>query len=116
MALIESLRRRLRAAQGQDPCDLVLKNVRFLDVFSCTFQSGDVAIADGAIVGIEPGLRGTREIDAKGAHLVPGFVDAHVHLESSLLVPENFQRGTLPQARLRVAGGQTMPVFGPHAG
>lgn len=107
MALVDALRRRLRAAQGEEACDLVIKDVRWLDVFRCTFVSGDVAIKDGVIVGLSPGLRGAREIDAKGAHVVPGFVDAHVHLESSLLVPEGFQRAVLPR-------GTTTAVCDPH--
>jgi adenine deaminase len=103
----DALRRRLRAARGLEPCDLVLKNVRFLDVFSCAFVEGDVAIDDGFVVGLEPGLRGMREIETKGAHVVPGFVDAHVHLESSLLVPESFQCAVLPR-------GTTTAVCDPH--
>ncbi len=107
MTLPDVLRRRLRAAQGTDPCDLVVRNVKYLDVFSCTFADGDVAIRDGVVVGLDPGLRGTREIDGKGAHVVPGFIDAHVHLESSLLVPENFQRAVL-------ARGTTAAICDPH--
>ena len=107
MSLTDVIRRRLRAAQGAIPCDLVLKNVRWLDVFGCVFHEGDVSIVDGVVVGTEPGLVGTREIDAKGAHLVPGFIDAHVHLESSLLVPESFQRTVLPR-------GTTTAVCDPH--
>jgi adenine deaminase len=107
MELVEGLRRRLRAAQGQEPCDLVLRNVRYLDVFGCAFVTGDVAIKDGVVVGTLPGLRGVREIDARGAHVVPGFIDAHVHLESSLLVPESFQQAVLPR-------GTTTAVCDPH--
>ncbi|MBX3191244.1 MAG: adenine deaminase [Labilithrix sp.] len=107
MALVETLRRRLRAARGLEPCDLVLENVRYLDVFSCAFVEGSVAIQDGVVVGLAPGLRGKRTIDAKGAHVVPGFIDAHVHLESSLLVPESFQRAVLPR-------GTTTAVCDPH--
>ncbi|MBN9163640.1 MAG: adenine deaminase [Myxococcales bacterium 68-20] len=107
MTLADTLRRRIRAAQGQEPCDLVLRNVRWLDVFTCEFVSGDVAIKDGAVVGLAPGLRGAREIDGRGAHVVPGFIDAHVHLESSLLVPESFQRAVLPR-------GTTTAVCDPH--
>lgn len=103
----DALRRRLRAARGIEPCDLVLRNVRYLDVFTCTFVTGDIAIKDGFIVGTGPGLAGAREIDTKGAHVVPGFVDAHVHLESSLLVPEMFQRAVLPR-------GTTTAVCDPH--
>ena len=107
MSPADALRRRLRAARGLDPCDLVLRDVRYLDVFSCAFVQGDVAIKDGFVVGLEQGLRGVREIDTKGAHLVPGFIDAHVHLESSLLVPESFQRAVLPR-------GTTTAVCDPH--
>lgn len=107
MSLTDVIRHRLRAAQGTEPCDLILKNVRWLDVFGCAFREGDVAIAGGVVVGTEPGLQGKREIDAKGAHLVPGFIDAHVHLESSLLVPESFQRAVLPR-------GTTAAVCDPH--
>ena len=107
MSPADALRRRLRAARGLEPCDLVLRNVRYLDVFTCAFTSGDVAIKDGFVVGLEPGLSATREIDGKGAHVVPGFVDAHVHLESSLLVPESFQRAVLPR-------GTTTAVCDPH--
>src|SRR5690606_10234432 len=100
-------RRRLRAAQGQEPCDLVLRDVRWLDVFSCRFRQGDVAIKDGVVVGTEPGLEAARTIDGRGAHVVPGFVDAHVHLESSLLVPEGFQRAVLGR-------GTTTAICDPH--
>ncbi|MEA2746205.1 MAG: adenine deaminase [Myxococcales bacterium] len=107
MAPADVLRRRLRAARGLEPCDLVLRNVRYLDVFTCAFVKGDVAIKDGFVVGLDPGLQGAREIDTKGAHVVPGFIDAHVHLESSLLVPESFQRAVLPR-------GTTTAVCDPH--
>ena len=107
MPLDEILRRRLRAAQGQDPCDLVLANARWLDVFSCRFVSGNIAIHDGVVVGTEPGLPTKRTVDLRGAAVVPGFVDAHVHLESSLLVPESFQKAVLPR-------GTTTAVCDPH--
>ncbi len=55
MSLSDVLRRRIRAASGLDPCDVVLRNVKWLDVFSCEFVAGDVAIKDGVIVGVEPG-------------------------------------------------------------
>jgi adenine deaminase len=107
MGPADLLRRRLRAARGTEPCDLVLRNVQYLDVFTCAFVKGDVAIKDGFVVGLDPGLQGAREIDTKGAHLVPGFIDAHVHLESSLLVPESFQRAVLPR-------GTTTAICDPH--
>ncbi len=107
MTLAETLRKRIRAARGLDPCDVVLRDVRWLDVFSCEFVHGDIAIADGVVVGVEPGLSAKRTVDCKGAHVVPGFIDAHVHLESSLLVPETFQRAVLSR-------GTTTAICDPH--
>ena len=107
MTIADRIRARLRAARGIDPSDLVIRNVRWLDVFSCAFVEGDIAIHDGVVVGTAPGLPAKRTIDAKGAHVVPGFVDAHVHLESSLLVPHSFQRAVLPR-------GTTTAVCDPH--
>lgn len=101
------LKARIDAAQGRIPCDLILRGVSYLDVFSAEFRSGDIAIYDGAIVGLEPGLKGVREIDGRGKYLVPGFIDAHVHLESSLLTPWNFQRAVLPS-------GTTTAICDPH--
>lgn len=103
----ERLRRRLAAAQGREPCDVIVEGVRYLDVFSCEMVDGDVAIKDGVIVGTEPGLRAARTIDGRDKWLVPGFIDAHVHLESSLLVPESFQEVVLPR-------GTTSAVCDPH--
>jgi adenine deaminase len=102
-----ALQRRIDAAMGRIPCDLVLKNARFLDVFSCAFREGDLAIIDGVIVGIEPGLKGRRERDLKGRHVVPGFIDAHVHVESSLMVPSHFEAAVLKC-------GTTSAICDPH--
>jgi len=103
----EQLQNRIDAAQGRIPCDLVIRNVRFLDVFHCEWKTGDIAVADGTIVGIDSGLRGTREIDGSGKWLVPGFIDAHVHVESSMMVPDQFQRAVLSK-------GTTSAVCDPH--
>ena len=107
MTLQDTLRRRIRAARGIDPCDLVIRDVKWLDVFSAEFVAGDIAIKDGVIVGVEPGLTAPRVVDGNGAHVVPGFVDAHVHLESSLLMPETFQRCVVPR-------GTTTAICDPH--
>lgn len=107
MTTSKALQRRIDAAMGRIPCDLVLKNVRFLDVFGCAFKSGDLGIIDGVIVGIEPGLKGAREIDLKGKSVVPGFIDAHVHVESSLMVPSHFESAILKC-------GTTSAICDPH--
>lgn len=103
----EQLRRRIDAAMGRVPCDLILKNVRYLDVFSGVFRDGDVAVSEGVLVGLEPGLQAKRTVEGKGRALVPGFIDAHVHIESSMMMPPDFQRAVLGR-------GTTTAVCDPH--
>ena len=95
------------AALGKIPCDLILKNISFLDVFSNEWRTNDVSIHHRKVVGLDSGLKGIREIDCRGKYLVPGFIDAHVHVESSLVVPKNFERTVLPL-------GTTGAVCDPH--
>ncbi|HQY60797.1 MAG: adenine deaminase [Myxococcales bacterium] len=99
----------IQAAQGKRDCDLVLENARWLDVFTATFREGHLAVYDGAIVGVGPEARlpAKRVVDLGGKAVVPGFIDAHVHLESSLMTPSNFQRCVLPK-------GTTTAVCDPH--
>lgn len=99
----------IQAAQGQLTCDLVLENARWLDVFTATFREGHLAVYDGTIVGVGPEARlpTKRTVDLGGKAVVPGFIDAHVHLESSLMTPTNFQRCVLPK-------GTTTAVCDPH--
>lgn len=101
------LKRRIDAAMGRIPCDLTITGVRYLDVFSCEWREGDVSWIDGVIVGLESGLKATRTISGKGKWLVPGFIDAHVHVESSLMVPSHFQQAVLPR-------GTTSVISDPH--
>jgi adenine deaminase len=98
---------RIDAAMGRVPCDLVLKNARVLDVFSGQWHAGDIAIAGGWIVGTGDGHRGREEIDLGGKAVVPGFIDAHVHVESSCMVPGSFERSVLPC-------GTTSAICDPH--
>ena len=107
LSLAQKLARRIDAAQGRIPCDLILKGARFLDVFSASWQAGDLAIIDGVVVATEPGLKAAREHDARGQWVVPGFIDAHVHVESSLMVPHHFSRAAL-------ACGTTAAISDPH--
>ncbi len=102
-----SRKERILAAQGKIPCDLLLTNARWLDVFSCEFREGHLAIHDGILVGVDSELPARRTVDLGGRAVVPGFIDAHVHLESSLLTPVNFQRAVLPR-------GTTTAVCDPH--
>ncbi len=99
--------RLVEAALGKIPCDLVIKNVKYLDVFSCRWVAGDISILDGHIVGVEAGLKARKAVNAKGRKLVPGFIDAHVHIESSLMVPGNFESVVL-------RCGTTTAICDPH--
>jgi len=101
------LQRRIDAALGKIPFDTVLKNTQTLDVFSGNWIRRDVGIIDGTIVSVDFNLKGHRVFDFTGKWLVPGFIDAHVHIESSLLTPNNFQKVTLPK-------GTTGAVCDPH--
>ena len=102
-----NIARRIDAAMGRIPCDLLVRDVHYLDVFSCRFRQGDIAIIDGAIVGLEPGLKAKRVLDGRGGWLVPGFIDAHVHVESSMMVPAHFEQAVLGL-------GTTSAICDPH--
>jgi adenine deaminase len=107
MTFSETLRSRIDAAMGRVPCDLLLKNGRVLDVFSGRWVGTDLAIAGGWVVGMDPGYKAAREMDLAGKWVVPGFIDAHVHVESSCMTPDSFERSVLPR-------GTTSAVCDPH--
>jgi adenine deaminase len=95
------------AARGDSPVDLVLRNARIVNVFSAEVYASDVAINRSRIVGLGPGYEAREEIDLAGAYLAPGFIDAHVHIESSMLGVREFARAVLPH-------GTTSVVVDPH--
>lgn len=97
----------IKKARGEEPADLVIRNARYLNVFTDSFESGDIAIGSNRILGIDSYYEGVREIDAKGHIVVPGFIDAHIHLESTMLTVENFCRTVLPL-------GTTSVITDPH--
>lgn len=97
----------LQVARGERPADLVVKNSAILDVFTGKFASGDLAVFRGMIAGTGEPYEGKIEVDGQGAFLVPGFIDAHVHIESSLLTPSRFQQAVLPC-------GTTTVIWDPH--
>jgi adenine deaminase len=97
----------IRVARGDLPADLVIKGGRFLDVFAGELIAGDIAIYKGRIVGVADAYEGHKLVDAEGAVAVPGFIDAHVHIESSLLSPVRFQQCVLP-------AGTTTVIWDPH--
>ncbi|MEM2636850.1 MAG: adenine deaminase [Candidatus Korarchaeota archaeon] len=75
----------IAAAKGEHPSDIVLKNATIVDVFNLLIFEGDVAIYKNAIVGVDRGYKGRKEIDIRGKFLVPGLFDAHVHPESTMV-------------------------------
>jgi len=101
------LRRRIDQALGREAADLVIKGARILNVATGTLDPGDVAICGDWIVGTHDDYRGVREIDARGQIAAPGFIDTHVHIESSLVVPAEFERSVLPR-------GTTTAICDPH--
>ena len=100
------LSRRLAVARGDEPADLVIRGGKVLSVFTREWLETDVAIVDGWIAGLGD-YEGRDEIDASGRWVVPGFIDAHMHLESSKLLVDEFARLVLPF-------GTTAVVADPH--
>src|SRR5437868_14589868 len=100
------LARRLAVARGDEPADLVLRGGRVLSVFTREWLDTDVAIADGYVAGLGD-YDGAEVVDASGRYVVPGFIDAHMHLESTKLLPDEFARLVLPL-------GTTTVVADPH--
>ncbi|MDX5300306.1 MAG: adenine deaminase [Gammaproteobacteria bacterium] len=103
----ETLGRRIDQALGRVPADLVIRNGRFLDVVTGELVAGDIAICGDRIVGTCESYTGMTEIDASGLVIVPGFIDTHVHCESSLVTPLEFDRCVLPR-------GTTTAICDPH--
>lgn len=93
-------------AAGREKADLVLKNATYVNVFSGELNTGDIAVAAGLIVGLGS-YQGNEEVDMSGKIVCPGFVDAHIHLESSLVCPGAFARAVLPH-------GTTTVITDPH--
>ncbi len=100
------LERRLAVARGDERADLVIRGGRVLSTFTREWLDGDVAIVDGVVAGIGE-YDGVETVDASGRYVVPGFIDAHVHLESSKLLVDEFARLVLPL-------GTTAVVADPH--
>ena len=99
-------RRIINAAAGREPADLVLKNAAYVNVFSNELCHADIAVAEGLIVGMGT-YSGKVEADMTGKIVLPGFLDAHIHLESSLVSPREFVKAVLPH-------GTTTVITDPH--
>lgn len=96
----------INAAAGREPADLVLKNAAYVNVFSNEICHGDIAVAEGLIVGMGE-YSGAEEVDCGGKIVLPGFLDAHIHLESALVSPTEFVKAVLPH-------GTTTVITDPH--
>ena len=96
----------IAVAAGREKADLVLKNAKYLNVFSNEFLCGDIAVANGLIAGVGK-YDGKTEIDVSGKLVLPGVIDAHIHLESSMVTPAEF-------AKAVVAHGTTTVITDPH--
>ena len=102
----EKLIRRIKAAAGEEVADLVIKNGKIIDVFNGEIIEGDLAIIDGHFAGIGA-FKGKETIDAKGSYISPGFIDGHVHVESSMITPHEF-------AKVLLLHGVTTIINDPH--
>ena len=100
------LARRLAVARGDEPADLVIRGAKTFSVFTREWLDGDLAIADGFVAGLGD-YDGTEVLELSGRYLVPGFIDSHMHLESSKLLVDEFARLVLPL-------GTTAVVADPH--
>lgn len=94
-------------AAGRKKADLVLKNAKIVDVFQAKILIGDIAISDGYIAGIGGSYQGVEEHNYTGKYVAPGFIEAHIHIESSYVSPEEFSRVFIPR-------GTTTILADPH--
>jgi len=97
----------IKVARGIEKADLVLKNANIINVLSEEIHKNDIAICDGIIAGIGDDYHGEKEIDLNGAYVSPAFIDGHVHLESSMMLPSEFARAVVPC-------GTTTVIIDPH--
>lgn len=102
----EELKKLIDTAAGRIPADLVIKNCKVINVFSGKIVEGDIAVSGGQIAGIG-NYEGKEVVDAKGRYAAPGFIDSHIHIESSYVSPEEI-------GRLLVPHGGTTIIADPH--
>ncbi len=117
---IQLMQAKIAVAKGDAAADLVLKNAKVLNVFTEEVETCDVAIYQGEIVGVGQ-YKGTVERDCTGKFLAPAFIDAHVHIESSMVLPQTFAQTIMPTGTttiiadphelINVCGGKGMEFF-----
>ena len=104
---MSGLEKLIEVARGKQKADLVIKNANIINVLSEEIHKDDIAICDGIIAGIGENYEGEKEIDAEGAYVSPAFIDGHVHLESSMVLPCEFAKAVVPC-------GTTTVIIDPH--
>ncbi len=97
----------IKVARGEVKADLVIKNANIINVLSEEIHKADIAIVGDVIAGVGSGYEGEKEIDVQGAYISPGFIDGHVHIESSMLIPSEFTKAVVP-------AGTTTLIIDPH--
>lgn len=103
----------LQAALGRIPCDLAVSNAQYVNLFTGEIYPANVYVHQGFVVHVDAALEqdalklAKQVVDAQGKYLIPGFIDAHIHIESSMLTPRNFARAAVPR-------GTTTVVTDPH--
>lgn len=103
---LQKKQRIIAVAAGREKADLVFKNATYLNVFSNELSKGDIAVAEGLVVGMGE-YSGLQEVDVSGKIVCPGLIDAHIHLESTLISPLEFAKAVLPH-------GTTTVITDPH--
>ena len=99
--------RRIAQGAGREPADLVIRGARLLDLVTGELVMTDIAVCGDTVVGTYGAYQGARVIEAEGRIAVPGFIDTHLHVESSLITPHEFDRCVLPH-------GVTTAIWDPH--
>ena len=97
----------IEVALGEKKADLVIKNAQLVNVLTEEVYDAEVAVVAGRVAGVGKGYEGEVEIDLKGAYLTPGFIDGHVHIESTMMLPHRFAQAVVP-------AGTTTVIIDPH--
>src|SRR5512139_3252747 len=97
----------IEIARGDKPAAVLLQNANLVNTFTGEIYLTDIAIRRSRIVGIGKGYEAEQEIDLQGKYVAPGYIDAHVHIESSMCVPTEFAKAVIPR-------GVTSVVTDPH--
>ena len=97
----------IKLARGDEPAEILLKNARLVNVYTGEIYPADIALAHSRIVGVGAGYAGQEVIDVGGRYVCPGFIDAHVHIESAMVPPYEFARAVVPR-------GTTTVIIDPH--